>query len=136
MNLQSLDGSMPGFPVLHHLPGLAQLMSIELVMPSNHLDFCCLLLLLPSVFPIIKVFSSKSVLHIKWPEYCSFSFSISEYSGLIFLRLIGLISLWFKGLSTVFSNTTVWRHIHHTYTTAYRYGLWHIHIHKSSLKAE
>jgi len=55
-------------------------------MPSNHLDFCCPLLLLASVFPSIRVFSSKSVLHIRWPKYWSFSFSMnasSEYSGLI-----------------------------------------------------
>ena len=66
------------------------LMSIELVMPSNHLIFCRLLLLPPSVFPSIKVFSSESVLHIRWPKYWSFSFSISpssEYSGLISFRI-------------------------------------------------
>ena len=61
-------------------------MSIELVIPSNHLIFCCPLLLLPSIFPSIRVFSSDSVLLIKWPKYWSFSFNISpsnEYSGLI-----------------------------------------------------
>ena len=61
-------------------------MSIELVMPSNHLNLCCPLLLLPSVFPSIRVFSCESVLHIRWPKYWSFSFSISpcnEYSELI-----------------------------------------------------
>ena len=59
---------------------------MELVMPSNHLILCCPLLLPPSVFPSIRVFSNESVLHIKWPKYWSFSFSISpsnEYSGLI-----------------------------------------------------
>ena len=69
---------------------LLRLMSIELVMPSNHLILCCPLLLLPSVFPIIRVFSSESVLHIRWPKYWSFSFSISasnEYSGLMFFRI-------------------------------------------------
>ena len=56
---------------------LLKLMSIDLVMPSNHLILCCSLLLLPSIFPSIRVFSNKSVLHIRWPKYWSFSFSIS-----------------------------------------------------------
>ena len=63
-----------------------KLMSIELVMPSNHFILCRPLLLLPSIFPRIRVFSNKSVLHIRWPKYLSFSFNISpinEYSGLI-----------------------------------------------------
>ena len=59
-----MDCSMPGFPVYHQLPELAQTMSIELVIPSNHLILCCPLLLLPSVFPSIRVFSNESVLHI------------------------------------------------------------------------
>ena len=65
---------------------LLKLMSSKLMMPSNHLILCCPLLLLPSTFPSIKVFSSESVLHIRWPKYWSFSFSISpssEYSGLM-----------------------------------------------------
>ena len=65
-------------------------MSIESVMPSNHLILCCPLLLLPSIFPSIKVFSNESVLHIRWPKYWTFSFSISpsnEYSGLISFRI-------------------------------------------------
>ena len=70
---------------------LLKLMSIESVMPSNHLILCHpLLLLLPSIFPSIRVFSNESVLHIRWPKYCSFSFSISpsnEYSGLISFRI-------------------------------------------------
>ena len=68
---------------------LLKVMSIESVMPSNHLILCHLLLLLPSIFPSIRVFSNESVLHIKWPKYWSFSFSISpsnEYSGLISFR--------------------------------------------------
>ena len=68
---------------------LRKLMSIESVMPSNHLILFCPILLLPSIFPSIRVFSSESVLHIRWPKYGSFSFSISpsnEYSGLIPLR--------------------------------------------------
>ena len=65
-------------------------MSIELMMPPNHFVFCPPLLLLPSIFPIIKVFSSESVLHIRWPKYWTFSFSISpsnEYSRLISFRI-------------------------------------------------
>ena len=65
-------------------------MSIESVMPLNHLILCCPLLLPPSVFPSIMVFSNESVLHIRWPKYCSFSFSISpsnEYSGLTSFRM-------------------------------------------------
>ena len=69
---------------------LLKLMSIKLVMPSNHLILCHSLLLLPSVFPSIRIFSNESVLHIRWPEYWSLSFSISpsnEYSGLISFRV-------------------------------------------------
>ena len=68
---------------------LLKLMSIELVMPSNHLIFCHPLILLPSIFPSIRVFSNESVFHIRWPKYWSFSFSISpsnEYSGLTSFR--------------------------------------------------
>ena len=71
-------------------PSLLKLMSITLVMPSNHLILCHPLLLLPSIFPSIRVFSNESVLHIRWPKYWSFSFSInpsSEYSGLISFRI-------------------------------------------------
>ena len=85
-----MDCSMPGFPVHHQLPELLKLMSIESVMPSNHLILCCPFLLLPSILPNIRVFSNESVLHIRWPKYWSFSFSISpsnEYSGLIFFRI-------------------------------------------------
>jgi len=67
-----------------------KLMSIELVMPCNHLILCRPLLLLPSIFPSIRVFSSELVLHIRWPKYWSFNFSISpsnEYSGLISFRI-------------------------------------------------
>ena len=69
---------------------LLKLMSIELVMPSNHLILCHPLLLLPSIFPSIRVFSNESVFHIRWPKYWSFIFSISpsnEYSGLISFRM-------------------------------------------------
>ena len=85
-----MDCSMPGFPVLHHLLSLLKLMSIESVMPSNHLILCCPLLLPPSIFPNIRVFSNESVLRIRWPKYWSFSFSISppnKYSGLISFRI-------------------------------------------------
>ena len=69
---------------------LFKLMSIESMMPSNHLILCRPLLLMPSIFPSIRVFSSESVLQIRWPKYCSFSFSISpsnEYSELISFRI-------------------------------------------------
>ena len=87
---------------------LLKLMSIESVMPSNHLILCHPLLLLPSIFPSIRVFSNKLVLRIKWPKYGGFSFSPSnEYSGLISFEWTGWISLLSKGLSRVFSSTTV-----------------------------
>ena len=79
---------------------LFKLMSIESVMPSNHLILCCPLLLLPSIFPCIRVFSNESVPHIMWPQYWSFSFSISpsnEYSGLISLRMDWLDFFTFQG---------------------------------------
>ena len=85
-----MDCSTPCFPVHHQLPELLKLMPIELVMPSNHLVLCCLLLLLSSIFPSIRVFSNESVLRIRWPKYWSFSFSISpcnEYLGLISSRM-------------------------------------------------
>ena len=92
---------------------LLKLMPIESVIPFNNLIFCSPLLLLPSIFPRIRVFSNESALCIKWPKYWSFSFSISpskEYSGLISFRTDGLISLQSKGLSKVFSKTTVQKH--------------------------
>ena len=88
---------------------LLKLMSIESVMPSNHLILCSPLLL-PSTFPHIRVFSNESALCIRWPKYRSFSFNISpssEYSGLISLRIDWMISLQSKGLSGDFFNTTV-----------------------------
>ena len=83
---------------------LLKLMSIESVVPSNHLILCHPLLLLPSIFPIIRVFYSESALRIRWPKYWSFSFSISlsnEYSGLISLRID-----WFDLLEVQFSSVT------------------------------
>ena len=91
---------MPGFPVHHQLPEVLKLMSIESVMPSNHLILCHPLLLLPSIFLSIRVFSNESVLHIRWPKYWSFSFSISpsnEYSGLTSFRINWLDLFAFQG---------------------------------------
>ena len=85
-----MDCKTPGFPANHQILELAKLVSIELVMPSNHLILCRLLLLLPSVFSSIRVFSSGPVLHIRWPKYWSFSFNISpfnEHQGLISFRM-------------------------------------------------
>ena len=79
---------------------LLKLMSFESVMPSNHLILCHPLLLLPSIFPSIRVFLNESVLHIRWPKYCSLSFSISpssEYSGLISFRMDWLDLLAVQG---------------------------------------
>ena len=92
---------------------LLKFMSIESVIPSNHLILCWSLLLLPSIFPSIRVFSNESALPIRWSKYWSFSFNISpsnEYLGLISLGWTGWISLQSKGLSRVFSNTTVQKH--------------------------
>ena len=112
---------------------LLKLMSIELVMPSTHLILCRPLLLLPSVFPSISVLSNESALCIRWSKDWSFSFSVNPsdgYSGLISfgklgIRLTGLISLLSKGLSRVFSSTTIWKH--HFFST--QPSLWsHSHI--------
>ena len=102
-----MDCSTPGFP------STLKPMSIESVMPSNHLILCRPLLLLPSIFPSIRVFSNKSALHIRWPKYWSYSLNISpynEHSGLISLGWTGWISVQSKGFSRVFSNTTVQTH--------------------------
>ena len=93
-------------------PGIwLRFMSLELVMPSNHLILCCPLLLLPSTFPSIRIFSSESALCIRWPKYWSFSISPSnEYLVLISFRIsfrTALISLQSEGLSGVFSSTTI-----------------------------
>ena len=79
---------------------LLKVMSIESVMPSNHLILCCLLPLPPSIFPSIRIVSNESVLRIRWPKYWSFSFSISpsnEYSGLIYFRMDWLDLLAVQG---------------------------------------
>ena len=96
-----MDCSTPGFPVLHCLLEFAQthVHPIESVMPSNHLILCCSLLL-PSIFPSIRVFSNESALRIRWPKYWSFSFSINPsnvYSGLISFRMDWLDLLAVQG---------------------------------------
>ena len=85
-----MDYSTPGFLVHHQLRSLLRLMSVELVIPSNHLILCCPLLLPPSIFPSIRIFSNGLPLHIKWAKYWCFSFNISpsnEYWGLISFRM-------------------------------------------------
>ena len=99
-----MDCSMPGFPVHHQLPELAQTHGhrvSDTIQPSHPLSSP---LLLPSIFPCIKGFSNESVLHIRWPKYWTFSFSNSpsnEYSGLISYGLSSLISLQSKGFSSL-----------------------------------
>ena len=95
-----MNHSTPGLPVHHQLPESTQLMPIESVMPSNHLILCHPLLLLPSKFPSIRVFSNESALCIRWPKYWSFSFNISpsnEHLGLISLRMDWLDLLAVQG---------------------------------------
>ena len=85
-----MNRSMPGLSVHHQLPEFTQTHVHRSVMPSNHLILCHSLLLLPSIFLSIRVFSDESVLQVRWPKYWSFSFSISpsnEYSGLISFRM-------------------------------------------------
>ena len=92
---------------------LLKLMSTESLIPSNHLILCCPLLLLPSIFPSIRVFSNESVLRIRWPKDWSFSFSISlsnEYLGLISFRIDWFNLFAVQGTLRVFFNTTVQKH--------------------------
>ena len=92
---------------------LPTLMSIESVMPSNRLILCCPILLLPSIFPSIRVFSDESAFRIRWPKYCSFSFNKSpanEHPGLICFRMDWLDLLAIQETLRVFSNTTVQKH--------------------------
>ena len=108
---------------------LLKLISIESVMPSNHLILCRPLFLPPSIFPGIRVFSNESVLHIRWPNYWNFSFSSSpsnKYSGLISFRIDWLIFLQSKGFSRVFSSTTVRGH---QFFSAQPFVLSSFHIH-------
>ena len=95
-----MDCSTPGFHVLTISRSLLKLMSAEFVMLSNHLILCTLLLLQPSVFPSLRVFFNESALHIRWPKFWSFNFSISpsnEYSGLISFRIDWLDLLAVQG---------------------------------------
>ena len=105
----SMNHSTPGLPVHHQLPEFTKPMSIESVMPSNHLFLCHSLLLLPSIFPSIGVFSNELALCIRWPKYWSFIFSISaskEYSGLISFRMHWLDIPAVQGLSlSMYLNT-------------------------------
>ena len=107
-----MNHSTPGFLVHHQLPELTQTHVHWSVMPSNHLILCHPLLLPPSIFPSIRVFSNKSGLHIRWPKYWSFRFSISPFNSqnLFPLGFTGLIATQSKGLSRVFSNTIVQNH--------------------------
>ena len=93
---------------------LLKLLSVESVMPSNDLILCHPLVLLPSIFPsTIRVFSNEASLHVRWPKYRGFSFSISPsniYSGLISFRIDWFDLLAAKGLSRAFSSTTVQNH--------------------------
>ena len=103
--------STPNFPVLHCLLEFAQTYVHWVDDAPNHLILWHLLLLLPSIFPSIRVFSNESALLIRWPKYWSFSISPStEYSGLISFRIDWFDLLAAQGLSRVFSNTTVQKH--------------------------
>ena len=95
-----MNCSTPGLPVLHQPQSLLKLMAIESVMPSDHLILCHPLLLPPSIFPSIRVFSNESVLRIRWPKHWSFSFNINpsnDYSGLISFRMDWLDLLAVQG---------------------------------------
>ena len=95
-----MDCRTPGLPVYHQLRNLLKLMPIESEIPSTHLILCCPLLLLPSIFLNMRVFSNESVLHIRWPKYWSFSCSISPsnvYLGLISFRMDWLVLLAVQG---------------------------------------
>ena len=107
-----MDCSTPGFPVHHQLPELTQTHVYWSVMPSNHLILWHPLLLPPSIFPSIRVFSNKTVLHIRWPKYWSFRFSTCPFNSQDWFPLgfTGLMSMQSKGLSRVFSNITVQKH--------------------------
>ena len=105
-----MDCSTPGFSVLLYLPEFA-LTDVRWASHMNHFIFCCPLLLLPSIFSSIRIFTKVLALLSGWTKYWIFSFSISpsnEYSGLISFKIHWLISLLSKGLSGVFSSTTVW----------------------------
>ena len=95
-----MDCSTPGLPVHHQLPESTLTMFIESVMPSNYLIVCLPLLLLPSIYPSIRIFSNESALRIRWPKYWNFSFNISpstEHPGLISFRMDWLDLLAVQG---------------------------------------
>ena len=95
-----MNCSKPGLPVHHQRPEFLKLMSIKMILPSSHLILCRPLLLLPSIFPSIRVFSNESTLRIRWPKHWSFSFSISpsnEHPGQISFRMDWLDTLAVKG---------------------------------------
>ena len=107
-----MNHSAPGLPITNSR-SLPKLMSIELVMPSNHLILCRPLLLLPSIFPSIRVFSNESAFHIRWPKYWSFGFNISpsnEHPGLISFRMDWLDLLAVQGTLKSLLHTTVQKH--------------------------
>ena len=108
----SMAYSTSGSPILHYLQSLLIFMFIESLMPSNHLILCHLLILLPSIFPSIRVFSNKLALRISGQGGASASASVLQMNsqGWFSLGLTGLVSLLSKGLSRVFSSTTVWKH--------------------------
>ena len=105
-SLQPYELQHASLPCLSLSWNLLKLMFIESAMPHNHLTLCCPLLLLPSIFPSIRVFSNELTLCISWPKYQGFSFNISPSSE----GLTGLNSLQSKELSRVFSSTTIWNH--------------------------
>ena len=108
-----MNTSKPGLPVHHQLPEFLKLMSIESVMPSSHFILCLPLLLLPPIPPSIRVFSNESTLHIRWPSIgVSASASVLPMNTQDWFPLgwIGWISFQSKGLSRIFSNTTVQKH--------------------------
>ena len=108
-----MNRSMPGLPVHHQLLEFTQTHIHRVSMPSSHRILCRSLLLLPPIPPSIRVFSNESTLRMRWPKYWSFSFSIipsKEIPGLISFRMDWLDLLQSKGLSRVFSNTTVQKH--------------------------
>ena len=112
-SLSVMSAARQGSLSITNSRSLLKLMCIESVMPSRHLILCCPLFLLPPIPPGIRVFSNESTLHVRWPKYWSFSFSIipsKEIPGLIAFRMDYWISLQSKGLSRVFSNTTVQKH--------------------------
>ena len=107
-----MNYSIPGFLSFTISLNLLKLMSLESVMPSSHL-ILCRPLLLPSIFPSIRVFPNELALPSRWPKFWRFIFSISpsnEYTGLISFRMTDLISLKSKGLSRVFSSSTILKH--------------------------